>query len=67
MANDRPREAGSPQPGDGADTASEVDLASLTGEQMSELLSRIPGAVEGIKQGWQDYLDGNCVPISELL
>jgi hypothetical protein len=33
---------------------------------MSELLGRIPGAVEGVNLAWQDVLAGEFFSISEL-
>lgn len=65
MAVDGPNDI--PNPDDGVDVTCAIDFAALNGEEMTELLSRIPGVVEGIKLSWQEVLAGDHVPISELL
>lgn len=66
MAIDGPHDGGAQEPDDGVDVTCAIDFASLSGEEMSELLSRIPGAVEGVELAWQEVLAGDFVPISEL-
>ncbi len=66
MAIDGPHDGTAAGPDDGIGTASAIDFASLTGEEMSELLGRIPGAVEGVNLAWQEVLAGEFFSISEL-
>ena len=66
MATDEPSDTTGSRGGEGVPADGDIDFATHTGEQMTALLSGIPGALDRANLGWAQVLAGDYVPLSEL-